>query len=123
MKQSFRTSNLLSALLIAVMATSAFAGKEVGNVVYVGNRACDGLLYFKLNGAPTGKPACATQPYWIVRDETSAAGKRQHQMIVAAHLSGQTIAVLGANDCARWGDGETVNDLAMCATATLCPAF
>ena len=54
---------------------------------------------------------CAANPYWIVRDENSNAGKQQYSMILAAHAAGKTVSVTGMNTYIRWRDGEDVNEI------------
>ncbi|MEE4243956.1 MAG: hypothetical protein V2I33_01015, partial [Kangiellaceae bacterium] len=59
----------------------------------------------------TGKPACATTGYWMIKDENSPAGKTQISQIIAAKLAGKKIRVVGSNACTRWPDGEDINVL------------
>lgn len=102
---------LLMALCISV-SPLCFAGNQSGTINYVNVRYSDGLIYFHIvGGAKVGSPSCATYDYWIIRDENSNAGKQQYAMLLAAQASGKVVTVHGLNSCARWGDGEDVNDI------------
>jgi hypothetical protein len=88
-------------------------GYQVGIVTEVITRASDGLVYFFMSGPITGtRPPCATIGYWMIKDENSAAGKRQLATLLIARTTGQPIKVSGAGVCTRWGDGEDVNIIA-----------
>lgn len=77
---------------------------------YIIVRASDGLTYFTIKGGEiVDNPPCATQGYWMIKDENSNSVKMQYSMILSAQASGKTINVTGMNTCARWGDGEDVN--------------
>ena len=62
-----------------------------------------------LDGATSGAPPCATKPYFLVRDENSASGKRQYAALLAAKLANAKVAITGSNACARWPDGEDID--------------
>ncbi|WP_372627600.1 hypothetical protein [Arsukibacterium sp.] len=100
-------------LLVSVLFTFGWpvsAGSQVGKVDYVIVRASDGLVFFGLiDGVKSGSPACATNSYWMIRDENSEAGKKQYAMLLTAQASGRNIEVTGMNTCNRWSDGEDVN--------------
>jgi hypothetical protein len=100
-------------LAIAMLASPwSHAGEQIGTILYVRVRASDGLIYFALNGTKTGaSPSCATNSYWIIRDENSNAGKQQYGMLLAAQLAGRSVAVSGLNSCARWIDGEDAAEM------------
>lgn len=101
-------------VLFLLLATSmdVSAGTQSGTVNYVIVRASDGLVYFTLKGgAISGSPACATIKYWMIKDESSNAGKLQYSMLLSAHASGKTVRVTGMNTCTRWGDGEDVDSI------------
>lgn len=86
------------------------AGTQTGiiDVLYV--RASDGLVWFTLTGvAKSSSPACAKNQFWMIKDENSATGKRQYAQLLAAQISGRTVAVSGMNTCVRWFDGEDVD--------------
>ena len=87
---------------------SAFGRTQTGQVTQVIVRSSDGLIYFFLSTTPDGKPACATQPYFMIKDETSAAGKQQLALLMQARATGQAITVIGTGACGRWPDGEDV---------------
>lgn len=88
---------------------AAAAGTQTGQVTKLQTRASDNLVYFYLTGTPSDRPACATYPYWMIKDETSDTGKRQFAMLMAAYVSGRSVTVHGAGTCTRWGDGEDVD--------------
>jgi hypothetical protein len=97
------------ALLTGLSATlSSFAGTQSGLVTKIYVRASDGINAVYLSGAPAGRPACATFPYWIIKDENSTAGKKQLALLVAAQATGKTISIEGAGVCSRWPDGEDI---------------
>ena len=97
-------------MMCLLLAADCFSGTATGKVDKVFVRDSDGLVYFTLkDSAPTGKPPCATNGYWMIRDENSDSGKKQLSMILAAQASGKKVQVVGYNACTRWGDGEDVN--------------
>lgn len=99
------------AAVAAVASASALCGQQTGQITRVVTRASDGLVYFYVSGSPIDRPACATHPYWVIKDENSAAGKRQLAVLLAAQTTGRQIAIHGFNACARWSDGEDVNTI------------
>lgn len=96
------------ALLSSLSATTV-AGSITGFVQYVAQRASDGLTMVGVTGVPFDKPGCATQSYWVIRDENSESGKKQYAMLLAAKASGLRVAINGSNACVRWGDGEDID--------------
>ena len=86
-----------------------FAGQVTGTVEAVEARASDGLVLVYINATATGKPSCATAPYWIVLNENSEAGKKQYAMLLTAKASGETVTIYGLNTCTRWSDGEDID--------------
>lgn len=99
---------ILFVLAIAFVA-NAYAGSQAGQVKWFRVRQSDNLHYLMLEGAKADSPACATQSYWIIKDENSVAAKTQVSMIIAAYMAGKAITIQGANTCTRWGDGEDIN--------------
>jgi hypothetical protein len=104
--QKARLGLALSAFALA--GGPAFAGQQTGQVTQVVVRASDGLVYFYMSGTPSGRAPCATNTYWIIKDENSAAGKRQLAVLLMARETGQQVIVGGGNTCTRWSDGEDV---------------
>lgn len=95
---------------MAMLSSAAFAtGSQYGAVRSIVVRASDGLVYFYLDGAITGRPGCSEQPYWMIKDENSPAGKRQLAVLMAAKISGQPVSVVGTGACTRWSNGEDVD--------------
>jgi hypothetical protein len=99
---------LLVSAAILLLAVPAYAGEVVGTVQSVYVRASDGLVLVLMNGAPSGKPACATQAYWIVKGENTETGKKQYALLMSAKAAGAVVSIVGANVCTRWGDGEDI---------------
>lgn len=99
-------------LLLSFFSFSSLAGQQVGTVDWLIVRASDGLVYFGIEGAKaTGKPTCATNSYWMIKDENSTSGMLQYSMLLSAHDSGRQVAVTGMNTYSRWSDGEDVNTI------------
>lgn len=96
---------------LSLIAFPAFAGSQTGKITQLFVRASDGLVYFVLSGPAFGKPACAIQPYWMIKDENAAAGKRQLALLLTARATDQVITVSGMSTCTRWGDGEDVDNI------------
>lgn len=96
-------------LFLMVLTLSAEAGSQTGSVTFMTARSSDGLHWFALSGTPANRPACATGPYFMIKDENSIAGKTQISMVLAAYAAGKTISVKGAGTCLRWMDGEDVD--------------
>jgi hypothetical protein len=101
---------LLAAPLLVLAGSPAWAGTQTGKVTTPITRA-DGLVYFFVEGVASGKPACATIGYWMIKAEGTIGGKQQVATLIAAKVAGKTISVVGANTCTRWSDGEDVNEL------------
>lgn len=100
---------LYVSIFYAFCTSVAFAGFGQGRVTQIIVRASDGLVYFFLNAPPTDRPSCATQPYWMIKDENSEVGKRQLALLMEAQATGREVQVQGFGTCTRWVDGEDVN--------------
>ncbi|TDF38551.1 hypothetical protein EYS14_12850 [Alteromonadaceae bacterium M269] len=104
----------LLGLLLLTLSLNTFAGSQVGKVESLVVRASDGLIYFTLkDGALSGRPACATIGYWMIKDENSKVGNQQYSMILSAHAAGKRVQIVGMNTCTRWRDGEDVNSITL----------
>jgi hypothetical protein len=104
---------VFAALCLSTSGAS-YAGTQTGTIATLYVRASDGLVFFVLNGpAIAAGPACASGRYWMLKDENSAAGKRQLAVLIAAQVSGKAITVVGFDTCTRWGDGEDVNQISV----------
>lgn len=101
-------TRLRAFLMLSALPTLCAAGIQTGTVGDVIIRQSDGLVYFYLSGTATGKPACATGSYWIIKDENSNAGKQIIAALLAANAQGTTVTVEGFNTCTRWPNGEDV---------------
>ena len=113
MKQSGKDMKVkyAAAFLCFWLSSLSHAGSQVGSIVDLWVRASDGLIYFSLSGGRTPPPCAAAHGYWMIRDENSNVGKQQYAMLLAAKLSGKTVAVLGLGTCTRWPDGEDVDEI------------
>lgn len=92
-------------------SNQAIAGTGFGKVKFLLTRTHDGLQYVKIKGERAGKPACATNDYFMIRDEKSDTGKAQYAMLMSAYLAGKIVAIEGAGTCNRWGDGEDIESV------------
>ena len=100
------------AFLYSGITNVAFAGgTQTGRITLLTIRASDGLVLVELDGGASGKPACAHYSYWILKDETSLTGKQQLAVLVAAKVTGQTVAISGTGSCTRWPDGENIDTI------------
>jgi hypothetical protein len=104
-------ANLALVILTLVASDQAWTGTQTGTITYLTVRDSDGLTYFNLTGASSGKPACATQAYWMIKNETTEAGKKIYALLLAAQASGATVIVTGYDTCTRWNEGEDVNTI------------
>lgn len=111
----FPTLFAVAALVATSLAVPAARAEtsQYGTVYRLHVRAADGLIYFYLDGPRAPQPGCATQPYWIIANEASAAGKQQLALLLLAQATGRSVAVWGAGTCTRWPDGEDVRELAL----------
>jgi hypothetical protein len=101
---------ILTTIALSISASVAVAGGTItGTVQLLIARASDGLTYVVINGTASGHPACATNSYWIIMNETSDAGHKQYAMLLAAQASGSQVSIVGAGTCTRWGDGEDID--------------
>ena len=91
----------MAASWAALASPPAAAGSETGQITALRTRSSDNLVFFNLNGTPTGKPACARYAYWMIKDENSAAGKRQFAMLMSAAMAGKTVTVVDPNQWAK----------------------
>lgn len=105
-----KIAKLLIGLIGVVVAIPSVAGTQSGKIVKIYARATDGINLVYLSGPRTGRPACATQDYWIIKDENSTTGKKQFAMLLMAQAAGRTVMLDGAGSgaCTRWGDGEDI---------------
>ncbi len=100
---------VMLASVFAVGLTPAIAGTQEGTIQSLYVRDSDGLIFLALEGAPTGRPACAIgTAYWMIANETTETGKRLFATLLAAQLSGRQVHIDGKNTCTRWGDGEDI---------------
>jgi hypothetical protein len=94
-----------------LIANPAVARTQTGKITDFFVRNSDGLIYFFLDSASDNRPACAGSSYFMIKDENSAAGKRQLAVLLMARSTGQTITVYGTGTCTRWPDGEDVDTI------------
>ncbi|MEC5159361.1 MULTISPECIES: hypothetical protein [unclassified Janthinobacterium] len=108
MLKFLKRSSAFIFLTCSLVTSSALAGTQMGTITQLLIRT-DGLVFFYLTGVASGRPACATVTYWMIKAEDSAVGKRMVAALLASKLSGQTISVSGNGTCSRWPDGEDVD--------------
>ena len=101
---------VVSAVLF-LSALTAYAGDQLGAVKDVIIRASDGLVYVYLLGTMNSKPSCSTGYYWVIKDENSAAGKKQLAALLAAQLANRNVHLIGMGTCSRWSDGEDIDSV------------
>ena len=104
-------AKVLGAITLSLFSYVVAAGTITGTVSSVLVRASDGLTYVYINGAASGQPACATNPYWIIMNETSDAGHKQYAMLLLAEATAAQVTISGNGTCTRWGDGEDINEI------------
>ncbi|HIF9111853.1 hypothetical protein [Photobacterium damselae] len=95
---------------LSIMTQITFAGEQTGKIETFYARASDNLHLITLVGSqPSNKPSCATNSYWLIKDEHSTTGKSQFSQILAAKMANKTVLINGLNTCSRWPDGEDIN--------------
>jgi hypothetical protein len=86
-----------TAILLSGATVSSIAGTVTSTVnfvqVNVPNRA-----YIQFSTAPTGSPACATDPRMFI-DLTTDAGKAMYSMALTAKASGKRLFAGGTSTC------------------------
>jgi hypothetical protein len=106
-------------LILALTSGLACAGTQTGTVnlaqtSYASTATSPGYMFFYLNGgAKTGNPACSTisgGTRWVINNSWPAA-KSQLSILLTALATGRQVQITGSNDCAVWGDTETVIDI------------
>jgi hypothetical protein len=104
-------SSLLAGIGLSLLQPAA-AGTQTGTITNLIVRDSDGLVWVYLTGSPSGRPACAASTlYWMIPNETSDTGKRMFAALLAAQIAGRVVIIHGKNTCARWGDGEDINQV------------
>jgi hypothetical protein len=105
---------IVSVVMAASCSFGAHAGTQTGTVTNVNVRASDGLIVVYLGGTASGRAACAaSQPYWIIKSETSTAGKQQLAQLMIAQATGKSITIVGMGTCTRWSDGEDIDTIVL----------
>lgn len=102
---------LMIAVVCSCLSTGAFAGGSsiTSKIKEVHVRASDGLHWIVTTTPLSGRPDCGSrQPYYMIKDEHSDAGKAQFAMLLSAQLSGNSVTIDGAGVCSRWVDGEDI---------------
>lgn len=92
----------------ALYPTVAFCGEGEGlvEIEYVGNfNGTDKVFFFTT--AHAARPACNTFGGRWVLDISTALGKAQYSLLLAAQNSDKRVRVSGANSCNQWSDSET----------------
>ena len=102
---------ITTAATLSMLFGTAVASEQVGRITSLLVRASDGLVAVELEGTRAAKPACAVYNYWLIKTESTTAGKQQHATLLAAKLSGKSVRIVGSNQCTRWHDGEDIDGL------------
>ena len=116
MRPSYVIRRACAAIAISIASAGlvnfpSYAGEQSGRITSLLVRASDGLISVELEGSHSGKPACATYNYWILKGEGTSTGKQQYAALLAAKLSGKTVRIQGGDQCTRWADGEDINSI------------
>jgi hypothetical protein len=106
-------TSLLAALLMAFVTPSVRAADGMGRVMQIAiNRSIGPVAFIKLETAPTGSPACATNNYWhFTLPLNTDLEKRMHATLLG--LSGRTVNVGGTGTCGDWHDVESVQGVGL----------
>lgn len=72
-----------------------YASKETPNTIY-------------LEGSISGRPSCATQPYWRIESRGSEDGSQKMITILTALQMRHPILITGTGQCTQWTDVEDV---------------
>lgn len=108
----FRTAAAVL-FVLSLLPSMAFASRVTGTIKDLYVRATDGVQYVVVNGTPSQRPSCAANTaYYMIRDETTDAGKAQLAMLMSAYMAGKPVWVEGTDTCTRWGDGEDIHNVA-----------
>ncbi|MGE5170867.1 MAG: hypothetical protein ACM3JC_10940 [Rudaea sp.] len=100
-------------MLLLAAGSARAQSSQIGTVDRLHIRATDGIVYFYIQGVRSTLPACASQPYWVIANETSVSGKQQLALLMMAEAAGKPVIVYGAGTCTRWPDGEDVREIAV----------
>ena len=97
--------------LAMLFSSLSFAGGSQSGLVakiMVGYGNVPNTIY--LNGSMNGRPSCASQPYWRIKDGpgSSEADAKHMMVIMGAQQMGVRITITGAGECTLWPDVEDV---------------
>lgn len=107
-----RLVRALAASAFVLLSSAALAqSSQDGNVAQIRVRATDGLVSIYLDGPRTTPPGCATQPFFVVGNEASIAGRQQIALVTMAQASGKRVTIYGTGSCGRWPDAENVAEV------------
>lgn len=103
---------IIIALGMSLLSSLAVAGgRQYGQITTIVVRASDGLVYVYMSGTLVDRPSCSKVNYWMIRDENSAAGKKQLALLMMAQASNRYVLLTGQGDCKRWSDGEDIEEV------------
>lgn len=104
----------LSLIILVLLGNTVWASTFDGKVTAIHVRDVDGMVWIYVEGTRKGTvPACATKGYFIVKNENSAAGKRQLATLMMAQAMNKRVLIEGYSTCTRWGDGEDINTVSI----------
>lgn len=104
----FKKLRFILAFWLVLCPAVAFSGDGEGlvEIEYVGNyNGTDKVFFFTTNHA--GRPVCNTFYGRWALDLSTALGKAQYSLLLAAQNSSKRVRVSGANSCNQWSDTET----------------
>jgi hypothetical protein len=104
----------LAILTSLIAAAPVMAGTDTAFIKAIHVRDSDGLIWVDLISTywpPINHPQCASQPYWIIRDESSEEGRKLFATLLAAHVAGRKVTIIGKNTCSRQPDGEDIESV------------
>ena len=113
MKRLLPAVKAVTLVLLLWTSSASAQSSQIGTVARLHVRAPEGLVYFYVTGTRSAMPACASQSYWVIADETSTAGKQQLALLMMAEAAGKPVIVYGSGTCSRWPDGEDVREVAV----------
>ena len=93
------------AIVLAGFCGPAYAGSGSGKVTRIvvhSNRAA--MIRVE---SVSNQPACSTIAEFAINLDNSG-GQAQYALLLAAHLNGASVTIIGAENCDTWGDRETV---------------
>ena len=86
---------IIAIVLLSLSTFPTFAGVITGKVIQINVRDDDGMHYFYLDNPTNDRAPCATNDYWVIKDENSAVGKAQLSLLLTAYSTDSKVKVKG----------------------------